>query len=189
MTYSSAYYENERKISEYKNKLKNLKNDLEDLDYDYNTITKCKQNIALCSANFGDLLNQCDEINNVFDRTKMEAKYDSYQIHFNTRDMIFGYLDNIKISSGSLNDSCDSLKAKIDAFGDSLDGYCMEIAKDAEKKAEEIELVEGIINQLAAKRISLMVPVESQKKSQESNNKKSENKKTSSALTVYDLNP
>lgn len=144
MAYSQKYYAHMQKIEDYKAKLR-------DLDSDYKTLQECKQKLAEGSILLNDLLTQCSDVNRIFDRGAIEGRYDSCQITFNNKNMVFEYLDNIVTSTNTFNSSCSDIKAQIDEYGALLDSYCIDIAKEAQD-------VSNTISSLQAQTIYLMEP-------------------------------
>lgn len=119
------------------NKILYAEKQLKIFDNDYKTIQECKQLLAASSTFFGDFLTQCDDIKKIFDRATIEDRYNSYDITFNNKDEVFGYLDVIISSTCSFSELCESIKSKIDRFGINLDDACIEIATKANKIANE----------------------------------------------------
>lgn len=120
------------------NKILYAEKQLKKFDNDYKTIQECKQLLAASSTFFGDFLTQCDDIKKIFDRATIEGKYDSYQITFNNKNIVFGYLDNIVSSTQIFSELCENIKSKIDRFGINLDDACIEIAEKAKKIASDM---------------------------------------------------
>ena len=113
-------------IEVYRTKLNNL-------DADYEVLQQCKLKLAESSVFLNDLLTQCDDIKKVFDRATIEGRYDSYQITFKNKNLVFDYLDNIVSSTNKFRETCENVKSKIDSYGVNLDDECKNIAKEADK--------------------------------------------------------
>ncbi|MBR1385455.1 MAG: hypothetical protein IJ568_01350 [Bacilli bacterium] len=144
MAYSQRYYAAVQEID-------NLKKHLADLDSDYATLHECKQKLASCSVLFGDVSTQCDDINRAFNRGTIEGRYDACGIDFKTKKDVFEYLEIIGSSTNKFNSSCNDVKTQIDEFGASLDGYCKDIANEA-------QVVSDKINSLMSQLVYLMEP-------------------------------
>jgi len=104
---------------------------LNNLDADYKTLLECKQLLATASAHLGDISTQCADTCEIYDRNRIESKYDALKVSFNGKDMIFSYLDKIKETAKAFDSSCLDTKTIIDNFGPSLDDACKEIAEKA----------------------------------------------------------
>ena len=104
---------------------------LNEYDADYKTLLECKQFLATASAHLGDISTQCADTCDVYDRNRIESKYDALKVSFNGKDMIFSYLDMIKETAISFDSSCLDAKTKIDNFGNKLDDACKEVAEKA----------------------------------------------------------
>lgn len=131
MAYSQKYYDQLREIERLQQKLR-------DLDSDYNTLQECKQQLASGSILLNDLFTQCSDIKTIFDRGTIEGRYDSCQITFKNKNMVFEYLDNIVSSTNNFDSSCSEIKTKVDTFGTSLDDECIKIAKEAKDVSDKI---------------------------------------------------
>ena len=131
MIYSQEYYECKRKIENYQTKLNNL-------DADYQLLQECKAMLAESSISFSDLLTQCSDIKRIFDRGTIEGKYDSYQITFENKNTVFGYLDSIVSSTNNFGTNCENIKSDIDEYGSNLDEICESIADEAKEVSDTI---------------------------------------------------
>ena len=120
-------------------KIKELQQKLRDLDSDYNTLQECKQQLAAGSILLNDLFTQCSDIKTIFDRGTIEGRYDSCQITFKNKNMVFEYLDNIVSSTNNFGSSCSEIKTKVDTYGTSLDDECKKIADEAKTYANRID--------------------------------------------------
>ena len=140
-----------QKYKDHMAKIDNLKQRLRDLDSDYKTLQECKQKLAEGSILLNDLVTQCSDVNKIFDRGTIEGRYDSCQITFKSKSMVFEYLDNIVLSTNKFNSSCGDIKSQIDKYGATLDSYCIDIAKEANEVSNQI-------SSLQAQSIYLMEP-------------------------------
>lgn len=156
--YSKEYYEYIDYIGTFESKLGDHESQLKDLDSDYSTIHECKLKLAQCSILLNEMINQCGDINKVFDRKTIEGEYDLYHIDFNRKDMIFTFLEEITSSTDFFNTSCDNIKRKIDLYGQNLDDKCKEIANKAENLSNEIDKLSEKIRELKAQIIYKFEP-------------------------------
>ena len=140
-----------QKYKDHMAKIDNLKQRLRVLDSDYKTLQECKQKLAEGSILLNDLVTQCSDVNKIFDRGTIEGRYDSCQITFKSKSMVFEYLDNIVLSTNKFNSSCGDIKSQIDEYGATLDSYCIDIAKEANEVSNQI-------SSLQAQSIYLMEP-------------------------------
>ena len=113
-------------IEVYRTKLNNL-------DADYEALQQCKLKLAASSVFLNDLLTQCDDIKKAFDRATIEGRYDSYQITFKNKNLVFDYLDDIVASTNKFRETCENVKSKIDSYGVNLDDECKNISTEANK--------------------------------------------------------
>ena len=132
-----------QKYKDHRAKIDNLKQRLRDLDSDYKTLQECKQKLAEGSVLLNDLVTQCSDVNKIFDRGTIEGRYDSCQITFNSKSMVFEYLDNIVLSTNNFNSTCGDIKSQIDEYGATLDSYCIDIAKEANEVSNQISSLEA----------------------------------------------
>ena len=126
-----AYYQKNPEIGVYETKLNNL-------DSDFKAIQECQMVLAKSSVTFKDILKQCDDIKEKFDRGTIEGKYDSYQITFNNKNMIFEFLDNIVSAANTFSTYCEDIKSEIDTFATKLDDVRVDISKEAQEVADTI---------------------------------------------------
>ena len=126
-----VYYERNPEIGVYEAKLNNL-------DSDYAVLQQCKQKLAASSVFLNDLLTQCDDIKKIFDRATIEGRYDSYQITFKNKNLVFDYLDDIVTSTNKFRGTCKDIKSKIDNYGIVLDDECKDVANEAKEVSHTI---------------------------------------------------
>lgn len=138
----------EAEIATLYQEITELTQKLEDLNSDYQTLQECKQKLAESSVFLGDLVVQCDDIDNIFNREIIEEKYDSYHIYFEVNSELFDYLDKISSSIDSFDTSCGDTKSKIDDYGVLLDDCCIDIANEALVVSETIRQKDNSRNQL-----------------------------------------
>ena len=120
----------------------NLQKQITRLDNDYQKLQTCKFKLAACSTLLKEILTQCEEIADVFDRRKIQAKYDNYNVTFHGIDNVFSSLDKISESTDIYTQTCNTLKSKIDSFGVTLDDTGISIANEAKDCHEKIRQLE-----------------------------------------------
>ena len=112
------------------------------LDRDYKKLQSCKQKLAVCSVYLKELITQSEELSEVFDRRKIEAKYDNCKLTFHNKEGVFEQLSKINDATISYSKMCTTLKGKIDSFGVTLDDACLSIgeeAKDINNKISQLQ--------------------------------------------------
>ena len=132
-----------QKYKDHMAKIDRLQQRLRDLDSDYKTLQECKQKLAEGSILLNNLTTQCGDINKIFDRGTIEGRYDSCQITFKSKNVVFEYLDNIVLSTNKFNSSCGDIKSQIDEYGATLDSYCIDIAKEANEVSNQISSLQA----------------------------------------------
>lgn len=131
----------------------NLKKKLSDLNSDYNTLQECKQLLAKSSVFSNDLITQCEDISRIFDRKTIEGRYDSHQITFKSKELVFEYLDNIVSFTNNFKSSCSDIVDQIDTYGVMLDNRCIDIATEAHNVSNQISTLNAQLTYLQKSKV------------------------------------